>query len=78
MMSSEFENLEDYWQSKLDEERRFYEEQLKTNESQFKNLEVKLKEYEDLLLANETKPNDESDRLSIIDETRSMEEEVKA
>jgi len=76
MMSSEFENLEDYWQSKLDEERRFYEEQLKTNESQFKNLEVKLKEYEDLLLANETKPNDESDRLSIIDETRSMEEEV--
>ena len=75
-MSSEFESMEDYWQNKMDEERKFYEEQLKTNETQFKELELKMKDYEDLLMAVETKPNDDSDRLSTIDETRSMEEEV--
>ena len=76
LMSSEFESMEDYWQKKIDEERKFYEEQLKSNETQFKDLEFKMKEYEDLLMAVEPKQNDEPDRLSTIDETRSMEEEV--
>jgi hypothetical protein len=75
-MSSEFESMEDYWQKKIDEERKFYEEQLKSNEGQFKDLELEMKEYEDLIMAVEPKKNDEPERLSTIDETRSMEEEV--
>ena len=77
-MSSEFESLEDYWQNKMDEERKFYEKQLKGNEKQFEELDVKMKDYEDLLMAVEPKENEvsESDRLSTIDEKRSMEEEV--
>ena len=78
LMSSEFESLEDYWQNKMDEERKFYEKQLKSNEKQFEELDVKMKDYEDLLMAVEPKENQvsESDRLSTIDEKRSMEEEV--
>ena len=77
-MSSEFESLEDYWQKKMDEERKFYEKQLKSNEKQFEELDVKMKEYEDLLMTVEPKENEvsEPDRLSTIDEKRSMEEEV--
>ena len=77
-MSSEFESMEDYWQKKMDEEREFYEKQLKSNEKQFEELDVKMKDYEDLLMTVETKENEvpESDRLSTIDEKPSMEEEV--
>jgi hypothetical protein len=77
-MSSEFESLEDYWQKKMDEERKFYEKQLKSNEKQFEELDVKMKEYEDLLMTVEPTENkvSEPDRLSTIDEKPSMEEEV--
>ena len=77
-MSSEFESMEDYWQKKMDEERKFYEKQLKSNEKQFEELDVKMKDYEDLLMAVEPKQNElsEPDRLSTIDEKRCMEEEV--
>ena len=77
-MSSEFESMEDYWQKKMDDERKCYEKQLKSNETQFEELDLKMKEYEDLLMAVEPKENEvsESDRLSTIDEKRSMEEEV--
>ena len=77
-MSSEFESMEDYWQKKMDEERKFYEKQLKSNEKQFEELDMKIKDYEDLLMAVEPKQNElsEPDRLSTIDEKRSMEEEV--
>merc|ERR1712013_601290 len=46
------------------------------NEIQFKDLEVKMKEYEDLLMTMEPKQQKEADRLSTIDEKRSLEEEV--
>ena len=74
-MSSEFESLEDYWQNKMDEERKFYEKQLKSNEKQFEELDMKIKDYEDLLMAVEPKQNElsEPDRLSTIDEKRCME-----
>ena len=49
-MQSEFESMEDYWQGKMSEERTFYEDQVKVNESQFKELEMRMKEYEDLLV----------------------------
>ena len=79
MMKGEFENMEDYWQGKLDDERKFYENQLKMNEEQFKDLEIKMKEYEDLLMTSESvngTSQDNSDKLSTIEETVSMEIQV--
>ena len=76
MMGSEFESMEDYWQKKMNEERKLYESQIKMNELQFKDLEVKMKEYEDLLLTIEPKQQIEADGLSTIDEKRGLEEQV--
>ena len=76
LMGSEFESMEDYWQKKMNEERQLYEGQIKMNEIQFKDLEVKMKEYEDLLMTIEPKLQKEADGLSTIDEKRSLEEQV--
>ena len=76
-MSNEFESMEDYWQQKLDSERSFGEEQLKSSESQFRELEARLREYEDLLVAAESSDSEhKSGVLSTIDEDRDLEEKV--
>jgi hypothetical protein len=75
-MQTEFESMEDYWQKKMDEERIFYEEQLKVSENQFKELEVRMTEYEELLTNTEASKPEDSDRLYAIDEQRSLEESV--
>jgi hypothetical protein len=49
LMRTEFESMEDYWQKKLEDERCFYEEQLRRNEDQFRDLEARMREYEVLL-----------------------------
>merc|ERR1740123_2972550 len=77
LMSNEFESMEDYWQQKLDSERSFGEEQLKSSESQFRELEARLREYEDLLVAAEGSDSEhKSGVLSTIDEDRDLEEKV--
>eukprot|EP00095_Tigriopus_kingsejongensis_P001448 maker-scaffold207_size258870-snap-gene-1.14 protein:Tk01448 transcript:maker-scaffold207_size258870-snap-gene-1.14-mRNA-1 annotation:"hypothetical protein KGM_04185" len=76
LMRNEFENMEDYWQGKLDEERVFYENQLKTSDINFKDLEMRMKEYEELLLTSESVSNPESEKLSTIAETVSLEGQV--
>ena len=77
LMSSEFESMEDYWQQKLDSERSFGEEQLKSSESQFRELEARLREYEDLLVAAEASDSEhKSGVLSTIEEDRDLEEKV--
>ena len=76
MMGSEFESMENYWQKKMNDERQLYESQLKMNEVQFKDLEVKMKEYEDMLMTIEPKHQIEADGLSTIDEKRDLEEQV--
>jgi hypothetical protein len=75
-MQTEFESMEDYWQKKMDEERIFYEDQLKVSENQFRELEGRMKEYEELLRKIESSKHDDSDRLYSIDEQRSLEESV--
>ena len=78
-MSSEFESMEDYWQQKLDSERSFGEEQLKSSESQFRELEARLREYEDLLVAAEASDSEhKSGVLSTIEEDRDLEEKVRS
>ena len=82
LMKEEFESMEDYWQGKLDQERKFYEEQLKFSESQQKDLEVKLKEYDEILLNSRnaklsiSEEEEEDDKLSTIEETFSLECQV--
>ena len=76
MMQTEFESMEDYWQKKMDEERIFYEEQIQVSENQFKELETRMKEYEELLTNMEASKPEDSDRLYAIDEQRSLEESV--
>ena len=84
MMREEFESMEDYWQKKLDTERTFYEDQIKINERQFKELENRLKEYDDALINNSNdKPvviendHEDDDKLSTIEETFSLECQVE-
>ena len=52
-MRREFEAMEDYWQAKLEAERRFHEAQLEQSEAQFKEQEARLKEFELLLMRQE-------------------------
>ena len=75
-MQTEFESMEDYWQKKIDEERAFYEGQLKVNETQFKELEVRMKEYKEIFKNIESAKPDDKDNLYIIDEQRCLEEKV--
>ena len=42
MMQGEFESMEDYWQRKLEEERVFYEEQLRSSELPVSDSVVKI------------------------------------
>ena len=88
LMQGEFESMEDYWQRKLEEERVFYEEQLRSSERQFSELEARMREYEELVVDNRgTAKNEEEeeeeevegeslseeDKLSTIEETGSLE-----
>ena len=82
LIREEFESMEDYWQKKLEEERSFYEEQLKISEGQFKELEARLKDYDDVIILQsgdgkqEKYHKDEEDKLSTIEETFSLECQV--
>jgi len=76
LMRTEFDSMEDYWQKKIEDERVFYEEQLKISENQFKELEVRMKEYEELLASMEHPETDKLQQLYPIDEQREKEESV--
>ena len=76
LMKDEFLSMEDYWQNKLVDERKFYDEQLKTNENQFKELEIRMKEYDEELRGFEMNKSSGDDKLSTIDETSSLEYQV--
>ena len=70
LMKNEFEKMEDYWQDKLDSERTFYEKQITDSDNNLKSLEVRMKEYEELLMTADNLGSKESDKdkLSTIDE----------
>ena len=79
MIREEFENMEDYWEKKLNDERAFYEEQLKMSETQFKELEHRLKEYDEVLMKTSDSKDVQDvddDKLSTIEETFSLECQV--
>jgi len=76
LMKQEFESMEDYWQGKIDNERRFYEDQITTSGEQFKELEDRLKEYIGFIEPDNEKPNGDIEALYTIDEACSMELQV--
>ena len=76
-MHAEFESMEDYWQKKIKEERSFYDDQLRVSESLFKDLEIKMKDTENLLLDKESiKPCCDKNSLYIINEQQYLEDQV--
>lgn len=69
MLRSEYEQCEDYWASKLDEERQLFEQEQKISDEKFAELIEKMAEYED-----QFNTTDRSDgRLSPIEEKSSLE-----
>ena len=73
LIQNEFESMEDYWQTKTNKERAFYEEQLKVSETQFKEVDVRMKEYKDLLESFESSKYEYKQNLFTIDEQRCLE-----
>merc|ERR1712110_334030 len=46
LMRHEFEEMENYWQKKIEDERSFYDQQIKLEEGHFRDLELKILEYD--------------------------------
>lgn len=70
LMSKEYENCEDYWQAKLNEERLLFDEDQRTSDEKFAELLQKMAELEDQFAAQVEKNNG---RLSPIDEKCQLE-----
>lgn len=69
-LSREYENCEDYWQSKLNEERLLFDEDQRQSDDKFAELLQKMSELEDQFAAQNEKNNG---RLSPIDEKCHLE-----
>lgn len=70
LMSKEYENCEDYWQAKLNEERLLFDDDQRTSDEKFAELLQKMAELEDQFAAQVEKNNG---RLSPIDEKCQLE-----
>lgn len=71
LLRNEYEKCEDYWQSKLDEERQIFEQEQSQSSEKLSDLINKMSEYEEQF-ANQ----DETDgRLPTIDETYNLEQQ---
>lgn len=70
LMSREYENCEDYWQSKLNEERLLFDEDQRQSDEKFAELLQKMTELEDQFAAQVERNNG---RLSPIDEKCHLE-----
>ena len=73
MMRQEFEQMENYWQQKIEEERNFYDQQLRSSESTFTELEERIQDYEELLAAESEKSNNNAEELYTIEEDEHLE-----
>ena len=76
MMRNEFEQMENYWQNKIQEERNFYDQQLRSSESTFSELEERIQDYEELLAAESEKNTNNPDSLYTIEEDEHLEMQV--
>ena len=69
LMRHEFEEMENYWQKKIEDERSFYDQQIKLEEGHFRDLELKILEYERFSI-------DQPKNLYTIQEGECLEDEV--
>ena len=65
--------MENYWQNKIEEERNFYDQQLRSSESTFTELEERIQDYEELLAAESEKNTNNPDQLYTIEEDEHLE-----
>lgn len=72
LMQDEYEKCEDYWQGKLDDERRLYEQEQEMESKKLVELQDKIQE----LLSQEQEEANQKGRLSPIDERVLMEQQV--
>ncbi|XP_053677512.1 uncharacterized protein LOC128727609 [Anopheles nili] len=75
-MRKEYEDCEDYWQAKLNDERLLYEEEQRTSDEKFTELLKKVAEYEEQFTSGFSGAKLEKDgRLSPIDEKDGLEQQ---
>ncbi|XP_050076531.1 putative leucine-rich repeat-containing protein DDB_G0290503 isoform X2 [Anopheles maculipalpis] len=72
-MRKEYEDCEDYWQAKVNDERLLYEEEQRINDEKFTELLKKVAEYEEQFAGNSKLEKD--GRLSPIDEKDGLEQQ---
>ncbi|GLV41936.1 Ninein [Carabus blaptoides fortunei] len=72
LLRNEFENCENYWSNKLDEERQMFEQEQKQSSDKLTELLVKMSEYEEQFAAQD---NNAAGRLSPIDEKGCLEQQ---
>ena len=72
LMRNEFEEMESYWQKKIEEERNFYHDQLKAEEAQFLELEKKIHDYESCFRDEKI----EKTSLFVIEEHSNFEDQI--
>ena len=72
LIKEEFEEMENYWQKKIEEERTFFNKQILSQKAQFYTLEQKILEYENMLGSK----CEETLELSTIVEHHSLEDKV--
>ena len=70
LMRHEFEEMENYWQKKIEDERSFYDQQIKLEEGHFRDLELKILEYDERFSKDQPK------NLFTIQEDECLEDEV--
>ena len=70
LMRHEFEEMENYWQKKIEDERSFYDQQIKLEEGHFRDLELKIFEYDERFSKDQPK------NLFTIQEDECLEDEV--
>jgi len=79
LLRTEFDRLDDYWQLKIDSERELHEEERESTlvayDEKFKALEMKIKEYEELLLSQGDGESTTSS-LSTIEERSNWEKQL--
>ena len=70
LMRHEFEEMENYWQKKIEDERSFYDKQIKLEEGHFRDLELRILEYDERFSTDQPK------NLFTIEEDECLEDEV--
>uniref|UniRef100_A0A182TAH3 Uncharacterized protein n=1 Tax=Anopheles maculatus TaxID=74869 RepID=A0A182TAH3_9DIPT len=73
-MRKEYEDCEDYWQAKVNDERLLYEEEQRINDEKFTELLKKVAEYEEQFAGGHSKLEKDG-RLSPIDEKDGLEQQ---